>query len=428
MPPNSSDLLLTAAITIFVAVAAFQLFIMFARRFLYVCAPNEMLVFSGRQTTRPDGARVGFRIVTGGRAWRVPFIEKVEGMDMRTIPIDIHVSNAYSNGGIPLNVQAVANVKVTNDPTLVYNAVERMLGRTAIEIQQVARETLEGSVRGIIATLTPEQVNEDRLKFAHEVQQEAESDLAKLGIQLDTLKIQAVSDEVNYLNSIGRAQIAELLKQAAIAESNARNEANKRAATATAKADIATSAADEAIIARRNELSAIEAELKAQVRSAQLTATAAAQEARSKAEVKLQEIRRDLEGLRLKADVVLPAEAQREARELLAKGEAAPIATHGDALARSLELMANAWASAGVDARDIYLINQVETLIQTAASALNNIEIAETHVIDSGDGKAIAGLVGAFPQAISSVLGSLRDSTGVNIPEMLSRPVMPLER
>ena len=239
MPEASQlgDILKVAVLAAVGAIFLFQLFVFVARRFLYVCPPGKLLVFSGRESKRPDGTVVGYRLVTNGnRTWRIPFMERVEAMDLTTIPIEIGVSNAYSQGGIPLFVQAVANAKITSDPVHIMNAVERLLGRSRIEIQQVARETLEGSLRGIVATLTPEDLNEDRLTFAKKVQDEADGDLAQLGIQLDQLKIQAVSDEVNYLDSIGRAKIAELVKQAEIAESDARNQANKIAAAAKSRA------------------------------------------------------------------------------------------------------------------------------------------------------------------------------------------------
>jgi flotillin len=184
---------------------------------------------------------------------------------------------------------------------------------------------------------------------------------------------------------------------------------------------VATSTADQAIVARRNELHALEAELKATVRSAELTAKAAADEARSIAEKELQDIRKEVEAIRLRADVVLPADADREAKELLAKGEAAPIQAQGEAVAKSLELLAKAWADAGPDAGEIFLINQIESLTETAVEALDRVEIGETHLIDTGDGRAIASLASSFPEAVSGILGSMRASTGVDIPGILSR-------
>ena len=89
------------------------------------------------------------------------------------------------------------------------------------------KETLEGHLRGVLATLTPEEVNEDRLKFAQALMDEADTDFDKLGLHLDTLKIQNVTDTTNYLESIGRRRIAEVIRDAEIAESTAKAESKE---------------------------------------------------------------------------------------------------------------------------------------------------------------------------------------------------------
>ena len=113
------------------------------KQFLYVCQPNKLLVFSGRSVTMEDGTKVGYRVVHGGWTVRVPVLEKVDEMDLTVIPIDLSVTNAYSKGGIPLELKAVAYVKVSSHPERRNNAIERFLGRDPIEIRQVAKETLE---------------------------------------------------------------------------------------------------------------------------------------------------------------------------------------------------------------------------------------------------------------------------------------------
>ena len=233
--------------------------VMFLSRFLYLCRPSEILIFSGRKHRMADGSEVGSRVVFGGRAWRIPLIESVQRMKMLSMPIDVQVQGAYTKVGIPLKVRAIAVVKLSSDPSVVMNAVERFLGRGLGDIQQVAKETLEGNLRGVLATLTPEEVNEDRLKFADSLAAEVEQDLAKLGLHLHVLKIQHVTDDANYLASIGRERIAQVVRDAEIAESNAHNEAAKEAAAADMRAKVAEADADRAILQKRNELRRISA-------------------------------------------------------------------------------------------------------------------------------------------------------------------------
>ena len=148
-------------------------------RFLYLCRPAEILIFSGRKHRLADGSEVGSRVVFGGRAWRRPLIESVQRMKMLSMPIDVQVQGAYTKVGIPLKVRAIAVIKLSSDPNVVMNAVERFLGRGLGDMQQVAKETLEGNLRGVLATLTPEEVNEDRLKFADSLAAEVEQDLSE---------------------------------------------------------------------------------------------------------------------------------------------------------------------------------------------------------------------------------------------------------
>lgn len=394
--------------------------IMFIKSFLHICHPHEVLIFSGAQTRGLDGTSRGYRVVYGGRAWRKPLVEQVARLDMRTIPIELMVTQAYSSDGIPLSVRAIANIKISSDPRLIGNAIERFLGRDASEVERVGRETLEGTLRGVLATLTPEQVNEDRLTFAQSLSAEVEDDFQKMGLHLDTLKIQHVSDDVEYLDSIGRQKIAEVIKRAEIAESDAKNEANKVAAERRSEGDIARQDAERAIVQRRNERKRREAEFKARIESAQRTAQAAGQQARYEAEMELQTIRRELEKLRLQADVEIPAETEKRARELLARGEAAPIEEDGKALAQALELLAKAWANAGPHARDVYLIQQVEQLMKTIVSRLGALKVGEVHIIDPGDGSALPNYVAGFPSTVTSVLEALRDSTGVDVAAILN--------
>ena len=199
------------------------------RGLIYNCAPNEVLVFSG--TSRDvNGRRVGYRIIKGGTGVRLPLLERVDRMDLTNMVIDLTATNAYCRGGIPLSVQGVANVKVAGHEPVINNAIERFLGKSREEIMSIAKATLEGSLRGILSTLTPQQVNEDKLAFAERLVHEVEQDMTTLGLVVDTLKIQNVHDDVHYLDSIGRKRSAEVISTARIAEARAKADAAIRQA------------------------------------------------------------------------------------------------------------------------------------------------------------------------------------------------------
>lgn len=389
-------------------------------RFLYVCRPSEILIFSGRKHRLADGSEVGSRVVFGGRAWRLPIIESVQRMYMLSMPIDVQVQGAYTKVGIPLRVRAIAVVKLSSEAGVVMNAIERFLGRGIGDIQQVAKETLEGNLRGVLATLTPEEVNEDRLKFADSLAAEVEQDLSKLGLHLDVLKIQHVTDDANYLASIGRERIAQVIRDAEIAESNATNEAAKEKAAATMRAQVAEADAERAIVQKRNDLRRIVAELEAQARSLEARAEQAGLAAQATAEQELQAVRRTLEAHRLQAEVVVPSEIHREAAALDAAGQAAPIAENGRASAESLRLVADAWKAAGPSAPDMFLINKLEEITRIVVDSVGQIQLGPVHLVDGGDGQTFPRFAAAYPQAVATVLKTLAQTTGVDITALLS--------
>lgn len=400
------------------------LFIIFVvSQFLYICGPEEILIFSGRQRETAGGQSVGYRVIRGGRRWKAPLVERVDRMDLRTIPIDIKSSNAYSKGGIPLRLHAIAMVKISDDDALINNAIERFLGRDVSEIRRVAKETLEGHLRGVVARLTPEEVNEDRLKFASALQREAQDDFAKLGIQLDILKVQSVQDDVNYLASIGRERIAIVLRDAEVAESTCKSLAEQAEADARQDGEVANQKAETAIVSKNNEVKRVEADLEAEAKAEEERTVQAALHARAKAEQALQEVRKSVEEARLTADVVLPADAEQQAEALRAQGEAAQIEEHGRARARALDLMTTAWKKAGNDAKDIFLIQNLEVVLETVVDRVNAIEVSEVNVLDSGDGEGLATYAAAYPAMVAQVLNELEKTTGVDVVGILSPEV-----
>jgi flotillin len=395
------------------------LMIVFAN-LLYICRPNEVLIFSGRSQTTPDGKEVGFRVVFGGRGFRVPYVESVTRMDVSLISVPMSVSGAYSEGGIPLTVNAIANVKVSTDQRFIANAIERFLGVSKDQIARVAKETLEGHLRGVLATMTPEEVNQDRLKFAKHLEASASGDLEKLGLHLDTLKIQHVADDRNYLQSIGRQRIAEILRGAEIAESDAVRLAQEAEAAAHARGQVAQTNAQGAIARKTNELRQIVAELDGQARAEEEKADAAALQARAEAEIELQQIRGELEGLRLQAEVTIPAEIERQVRELFAAGSAAPIAADGEAMSSALAEVTSAWRESGGKAMDMFVLQHLDGIFGEVASAARRVTIGEVNLIDSGDGATVGAYASAYPQMVAALLQQVASTLGVDVARVIA--------
>jgi flotillin len=409
-----SSLAVGAGVMVFGLVAIASL-ISLLKTCLRICNPNEILIVSGRRYRTPEGDTVGYRVLFGGRTLVIPILERVERMDMTTMPIPVEVNNAYAKGGTPLNIQAISNVKISGNPSIVGNAIERFLGRNQSEIRRVVKETLEGNLRGVVALLTPEQVNEDRLNFAERIAADVQEELSKLGVQLDTLKIQSVTDDVDYLKSIGRRQIAQIVRDAEIAEAETIGEADRIEADCQRHAEVAKTQALTLIQQKQNELRKIKAELEQRAKSEEERTIAAGREAKARAEQNLQTIRAELERLRLEADSVLPAQARKSAEELKARGRAAEFEENAKATALVNEMLSQAWIEIGPNATQIFLLQQLEIILKEAATIPHRLHLDTVNVVDAEGGQTLASLLNVYPEIVKQFLERIDQTLGIDV-------------
>lgn len=411
-----------AAIAVGVSVFAVILLgavLLVIQRLLFICPPNKVLIFSGRKHKLPDGSMVGYRVLHGGRGLRIPLLETVSELDMRIFPVQVAVQNAFSKGGIPLAVQAIANVKIASDPRYLRSAAERFLDVPIQRLAEVAQDTLEGALREVLAELTPEEVNEDRLKFADKLLANAGDDFARLGLQLDVLKIQHVSDEQGYLTNLGREAIANMLRDAENAENAANQTIAEAKAAARSHAETAQKDAEAVVLQKKNEYETQLAKLEAEAASAENEAAVDAETARSVAEQELQELRKEFEQLRLACDVVLPAQAQRKAEELRARGEAYPFIANGKARAAALQAVVAEWSAAGLQGREIYVLNHLKEIAEAAVERTASTQVGELNVVDGGDAASFGAFVSAFPTVVGQVMQETGKTVGVDLAAML---------
>jgi flotillin len=382
-------------------------------RLLYICQPNEVLVFSGGQQAISDGRQVGYRIIKGGRAVRIPLMEAVDRMDLTNMPIEVSVKGAYSRGGIPLNVHGIANIKIAGEQPVLDNAVERFLGVARDRIMAVAKETLEGNLRGVLATLTPEEVNEDKIKFAQSLLSEAEEDLRRIGLELDTLKIQDVSDDVGYLDSIGRRQSAEVQKRAIIAEAGSKAEAAIRAASNRRETEISRLEAQLGTLRADNARRVTDAQTRGAALIAAARGQVSAKLARAEAELEVQRARIEQVRRQLQADVLEPARAHKAAAEAAAKGQASQIVEQGRATGEALAMIAASATQAGAGARQVFLLQKVDQLVRIVMATVGDLKIRKLTSLGSLGGSA------ASPSDLTAKLiaatTQLKAATGVDI-------------
>jgi len=402
-----------------IAIIAGLVVLAFIKANLRICHPNEILVFSGKQRKLKDGTVVGYRIIKGGRGLKIPIIESVTQLPLTTIPIDLELTGALSKGIIPINIQAMANVKIAgSEEEGLSNALERFLGKNITDISQVAKENIEGSLRGVLASLTPEEANSNRLEFAGKVGEEARSDLKRLGLVLDTFKIKHISDDQGYLDSIGRRKNAEVRRDARITEANAEAEARLVAAEAKKKGNVAEAVADMSIVDAENELRVKKADLAAVANRAEAKSKVASDIARIGEEQKLEKQRIEMNKSKYEADVIVPARADKEAKELKAVGEAARIAEDGKATAEAIRVLREQWEKE--DTRELFLIQQLPDILDKVTKVLaDNLSIEKVTIVDSGDGQGMPGYIKGVTGSIVAVFEQIKNATGLDIPDLL---------
>ena len=398
-----------------IALIFFAALLLVIKNVLYVCQPNEVLIFSGRE--RRDGDKhFGYRVIRGGRAIRIPLFETVDRMDLTNMIIELQVRNAYSKGGIPLNVQGIANIKVPGEEPLLNNTVERFLGKSREDIMKTARETLEGNLRGVLATLTPEEVNRDKQRFASSLTEEAEHDLNRLGLVLDTLNIQNITDEVGYLDAIGRQRSAQIRRQALVAEASAQAQAAEQKWLNTKNAELAALEAQINIVGKETERRIADAQTRREALIAQQQAEVQALIAQSTAEVQMQEARIEQVRRRLQADILQPAEAERQRAVEQAKGEASKIVEQGRATARVLTEIATTYQGSGTSGRDVLLMQKLVPLLRSVTGTIGDLKVDRLTVLPAGTGGG-----GEVPLAgkLINYAEQIKAATGIDVPALV---------
>ncbi len=465
---GASDGLLTVVIAAIVTIIVFVIAVSAIKALIVIVPPNSASIVTGRKRILSVGTEVGYRTVIGGRTMRVPIIEKVQWLSLETYPLEISVNNAFSKGNIPLDIEAIANVKIASEPEAVFNnAVERLLEKPEAEIQSIAKDTLMGNLRGVLATLTPEQVNEDRLGFAKALSEDAGEDLAALGLRLDVLKIQNVSDQRGYLAAIGRKKSAEAVRDAEMAEAEAAAETRRAQAEALRDAEIAEVQAEaatraaqaiagqQAEIAEANataltrqaqaeakqaaevteataDIDIAEANNRLRVRRAELAGEAETVERTTKVQAKqaevqalraLEEERVEKEKMRLKADVIEPAEASKVAALAKAAGDAALILEEGRANAEAFKLLAEQVRSGGENAISLFLADRLPQMLSTAVDAVSGMQIERLVVLDGGEGEGVSKAANQKVKGAIGTIEAVSAALGLDVQKILSNAV-----
>lgn len=221
----------------------------------YVKAPPDMAYIISGLKKRP-------RYAIGKATVRIPFFERLDKLNLRLIPIDVKTSNAVPTADyININVDATVNVKISNEPDKLQLAAENFLNKPTEYIANVAREVLEGNVREIVGKMKLEEMVSDRQKFANLVKENAEPDLAAMGLDIISFNVQNFVDGNEVIENLGIDNIVKIKKAAAIARAESERDIKVAQAAADKESNDAKVAAETEIAKKQTELAIKKSEL-----------------------------------------------------------------------------------------------------------------------------------------------------------------------
>ena len=451
-------------VTLFLLIAGFGLIFAFGIILLVTrykrCASDEILVVYGRV-----GGGKASKCIHGGATLVWPLIQDWKKLSLIPMTINIPLTNALSQENIRINVPSTFTVGISTDPLIMNNAAERLLHLQPNQIESMASEIIFGQLRLTVASLTIRQINADRDRFFELIRENVGHELNKLGLNLINVNITDITDDSDFIESIGqkaaagavnaaKADVAAANRDGDIGQAEANRTRDIQVAENQAAAEIGKKGAD---ASQRKEVAALEAnaiegENSSRASIAEYNATLAEKEAeamqraevaRRTAEMEVQKAQYMLEQERLKAEEIvreeiaktqieIAAEAEAERQRRVASGEADAVLARYRAEAEGVQAVLEAKAagysslvaSAGGDAKaaaTLLMVEKIEEIVARQVEAISNLQIDKITVWDSAGGSG----EGSTANFVSSLIHSLppvhdvAKMAGVDLPDYL---------
>jgi len=455
-------------LAIIIGVAAIVLFATLVQRYKR-CPANKVLVIYGKTGS---GAA---KCVHGGAAFIWPLFQAYDYLDLEPFVVPIDLSNALSKENIRVTVPTTVTAAISNQHGVMQNAAVRLLGLSTSQIQAQAQDIILGQMRAVIATMGIEEINRDRQAFMVKVNEAVSVELEKIGLQVINVNIRDIEDESGYILALGRKAAAEAINQANVdvAEqektgqtgvAERQRDTRRAVAAANAEAEIGEAEADRN---RRQQVAGLDAEAvesettaNAQKAAYQANQRVAEEEARRKSESaareadgairsaqelaqkKAEDARAQREQSRLNAEVVVPANIEREKIVIaadaskqeqirVAQGEAEAIIARKEALARGEQAILEAKATGylkfiqacggGEGAASLLIIEKLTEIASVQATAIQNLPIEKIVVWDGGgEGSGMSGLGGRL-MGVLPPMHELAKQVGLDLPEFFGK-------
>ena len=453
-------IMIFAVVLILVAAVMF-----FAQRYKR-CPPDQIMVIYGRTERTADGRPKPSKTLHGGASLVWPLIQDYSYISLKPMTINIDLRGALSLQNIRINVPSTFTIGVSTEPSIMANAAERLLGFRVEDIEEMAKEIIFGQLRLTVATLTIEQINQDRDSFLELIQKNVGQEMRKVGLYLINVNIADITDESDYIESIGKKAASTAVEQARVDVANAERDGaiGKAEADRTREIQVAqnnaeaekgrkAAQADQRVYVEQQEAMAVGGENAAQAEIARANADLAEAEASAKqradvataqAEAEIAKAKYDEEEQSLRASeiaretiakqqVEIAAEAEAERQRRIARGEADAILAKYEAEAEGVKQVLEAKAqgysnlvsSASGDpkaAATLLMVEKIEAMVSAQTEAIRNLKIDKITVWDSGNDKDGNSATSNFVSSLVQSLPPIHDvakMSGVELPDYL---------
>ena len=397
-----------------------------------------------------------------------PLIQHYAYLDLKPMTIPIQLEHALSQQNIRINVPSTFVIGISTSPMIMQNAAERLLGLSNPQIEEMAREIIFGQLRLSVASLTIEAINQDRESFLELIRTNVGPELNKVGLYLINVNITDITDEADYIASLGKKEASKAINQAmidvadaerdgAVGKSDADRAREVRVAENNAESDKGQKAAESQrrIYVEGQEAEAVQGEnisrasiamYNAELAEKEAEAMQKAEVARRSAQAEIERAQYTLEGERLRADeiareevaklqVEIAAEAEAERQRRIASGEADAILARYKAEAEGIQSVLEAKAdgytklvgSTGGDAgavATLLMVEKIEDIVAKQVEAISNLEIDKITVWDSGSGSGEGSSTSNFVSNLIHSLPPMHEvakMAGVELPDYLGK-------
>ncbi|HVC30608.1 MAG TPA: SPFH domain-containing protein [Steroidobacteraceae bacterium] len=425
--------------------------------------PNRALIVYGKGNTQ---------VITGGGRVIYPMIQSARELSMELVSLDVApTKDLYTNQGVAVSVEAVAQIKVKNDPESIKTAAEQLLNKTPDEREGLIRLVMEGHLRGIVGQLTVEQIVKEPEMVSSKMRGLVADDLSRMGLEVVSFTIKEVRDENEYIANMGRPDIVIIRRQADIAAAEAERDTAIKRAEAKREAAIAQAQADQETVIAQTASQAKQAEAKRDldVKQAAYTAAVQSQQAQTdkayelqanqmqqqvvaeqvrveqvkrQEEIKVQELEIQRRERELSATVQKPAEAERQRIEILAgaeqqrlaheaaghaeatrvegMAEAEIIRAKGEAEAEAMHVRANAFQEYNQAAIADKMIAIMPEVVRAMAEAFNKVD--RVTIVSTGEGGGgPSALTGELTKMVAQVPAVVETLTGMKMGDLIDR-------